>query len=165
MIYSVEGIITASIFLSLLCITVKIPAEWLVVGYSLQTKPPTTTTIPPLHLKTIVSFILCLAKKENSICVSITLRELVMIATKWLLSHRGGGDKEDERSVGAAPIQIIGMFVCVCHGEMREDDTPVESWQLVGGGCLFSCVSQSDHCGSICSMQMYFYDILTIFMS
>lgn len=104
------------------------------MGYSRQAESP------PLHLKTIMSFILRLTKKENSNCVSVALRGVVMIATKWLLSHRGGRDKEVECSTGATPIHIIGVCFRVCNVEMREGDTLVVSWQLVKRS-LFSCIS------------------------
>lgn len=121
------------------------------MGYSLRAPSP------PLHLKTIMSFILCLTKKENSICVCITLREVVMIATKWLLSRRGGRDKEVERSAGAASVHIIGVFVfvcahvCVCNGRGR-GDTLVVSCQL----------EKAVHCGSVYSTWVCFCPILCL---
>lgn len=119
--------------------SVAVCVSW-TIGYSLLARSP------PFHLKTIMSLILRLTKKENSICVSITLQEVVMIAMKWLLSHRGGRDKEDERSAGAAPAHIIAVLVCVCVvGRWGE----VTHWFGVGNlsSGRFSRVSQSDRCG------------------
>lgn len=78
-----------------------------------------------------MSFIVCLAKKENNICVSITLREVVMIAAKWLVSRWGGRDKEDERSTRAIPQQIIGVFVCVCSPQGDEGRWRWSCWLTV----------------------------------
>lgn len=41
--------------------------------------------------------------------------EVIMMATKWFLFHRGGRNKEDERSAGATPLHIIDM--CVWWGD------------------------------------------------
>lgn len=42
-----------------------------------------------------------------------------MMATKWLLSHWGGRDKEVEHSTGDAMIHIIAAFVCCAWGDKR----------------------------------------------
>lgn len=90
--------------------------------------------VPPLNLKAIMSFILCLTKKEeNSICVSITLRDAIMMATKWLLSRWGGRDNGDESSTGAPPTRIIGVRACVRVSRRNEERLRVD--KLSVGHC------------------------------